>query len=93
MNFFPLQKLKGTQSARTPDVWVVHLEEESTNKEEGTESENPNGIEGITEEFVVFLARQWRMLSRRRNAATTAAAWSTLSMIACWWRHPEQIHI
>ena len=38
-------------------MWVVHLEEESTNKEEGAESEDLNGIEGMTEEFIVHLAR------------------------------------
>ena len=42
---------------QAPAVWVAHLEEESTNKEEGTESENPNGIKGINEEFIVHLAR------------------------------------
>ena len=57
MSFFPLQKLKGTQPARTPTVWVVHLEEESNDKEEGIESEDLDGIEGITEEFIVCLAR------------------------------------
>ena len=57
MSFFPLWKLKGTQSTKTPAVWVVHLEEESANKEEGTESEDLNGIKGITEEFIVSLAR------------------------------------
>ena len=56
MSFFPLQKLKGNQPAMTPAVWVTHLEEESTNKEEGTESEDPDGIEGITKEFIVHLA-------------------------------------
>ena len=57
MSFFPLQKLKGTQPMKTPVVWVAHLEEESTNKEEGTESEDPSGIEGVTEEFIMHLAR------------------------------------
>ena len=57
MSFFPVQKLKGTQPARIHTVWVTHLEEESTNKEGGTESEDPDGIEGITEEFIVHLAR------------------------------------
>ena len=57
MSFFPLQKLKGTQPARTPAVQVAHLEEESADKEEGTESEDPNGINGITKEFIVHLAR------------------------------------
>ena len=40
-----------------PAIWMVHLEEESANKEEGTESEDPNGIKGVTEEFIVHLAR------------------------------------
>ena len=57
MSFFPLWKLKGTQPARTPAVWVAHLEEESTDKEEGPESEDPDGIEGITKEFTVCLTR------------------------------------
>ena len=57
MSFFPLQKLKGTQPTKTPTVWVAYLEEESTNKEEDTESKDTNGIEGITEEFIVHLVR------------------------------------
>ena len=57
MGIFPLWKLKGTQPARTPAVWVAHLEEESADKEEGTESKDPDGIKGITEEFIVSLAR------------------------------------
>ena len=36
---------------------MAHLEEESTDKEEGTEGEDPDGIEGITEEFIMCLAR------------------------------------
>ena len=55
MSFFPQQKLKGTQPVKTPAVWVAHLEEESTDKEEGTESEDPSGIKGVTEEFIVHL--------------------------------------
>ena len=55
MSFFPLWKLKGTQPSKATAVQVAHLEEESTNREEGTESEDPNGIEGITEEFMVCL--------------------------------------
>ena len=56
MSFFPLQKLKDTQPARTPAVWVVHLEEDSANKEEGAESEDLNGIQVVTEEFIMQLA-------------------------------------
>ena len=57
MSFFPLQKLKGTQPARTPAVWVVNLEEDSTNKEQDAKSEDPNAIKGMTEEFIVCLAQ------------------------------------
>ena len=57
MNFFPLWKLKGSQPTKAPAVWVSHLEEEMANKEECADSEDPDGIEGITEEFIVHLAR------------------------------------
>ena len=56
-SFFPLQKLKGTQCTKTPAVHEAHLEEEGSDKEGGTESEDPGGIEGVTEEFIVCLAR------------------------------------
>ena len=57
MIFFPLWKLKSTQPARNPAVWVAHLAEDRANKEEGAESEDPDGIKGMTEEFIVYLAR------------------------------------
>ena len=56
-SFFSQQKLKGSQHTKTPAVWVAHLGEEDANKEECTHSEDPGGIEGITEEFIVCLAR------------------------------------
>ena len=57
MSFFPLQKLKGSQATKTPAVWVAHLEEEDTDKEECADSEDPEGIEDITEGIIVCLAR------------------------------------
>ena len=57
MSFFPLWKPKGSQPAMTPSAWVVHLEKESANKEECVNSEEPDGIKGITEEFSAHLAR------------------------------------
>ena len=57
MSLFPLQKLQGTLPTKSPAVWIAHLVEESTSKEEGTESEDPNGIKGVTKEFIVCLAR------------------------------------
>ena len=50
MSFFPLWKLKGNQPAKIPAVWVMHLEE-------STESDNPKGIEGMMEGFIVCLAQ------------------------------------
>ena len=38
-------------------MWVAHLEEESAGKEECTDSEDQDGIEGITEKLIVCLAR------------------------------------
>ena len=51
MSFFPLQKSKGNQPVKTPTVWVVHLEHDSA------ESDDPNGTEGMMEEFIVHLAQ------------------------------------
>ena len=62
---------------------VAHLEEDNTDKEGGTESEDTDGIKGVTEEFIVPLIGQSRILSRR-NAVTTAAAWNILSTNAHW---------
>ena len=56
-SFFPLWKLKGSQLAITPSAQIMHLEEKSTNEEEGINGEDPDGIEGVTEEFIVCLAR------------------------------------
>ena len=57
MSFFPLRNLKGTQPTKTPAVWLAHLEEEATGNEEGADSEDPDGLDGATEEFMVHLAR------------------------------------
>ena len=35
----------------------MHLEEEGSDEEVGPKSEDPNGIEGVMEEFIVHLAR------------------------------------
>ena len=57
MSLFPLWKVKGTQPTKIHDVWVATLEEESTDKEEGTGSEDPNDIEGVTKKFILHLPR------------------------------------
>ena len=56
-SFFPLQKLKGSQPAITCSMLMAHLEEKSANEEKGINGEDPNGIKGMTEEFIVCLAR------------------------------------
>ena len=54
----PLQKLKGTHPAvKTPTACLAHLEEESAKKDEEVDSEDHDGIDSVTEEFMVCLAR------------------------------------
>ena len=36
---------------------MVYLKEKSANEEEGVDSEDPDGIEGMTEDIIVCLAR------------------------------------
>ena len=57
MSFLPLRKLKGTQPTKTPAMRAMHLEEEGSNDEVGAESEDPDGIDGVMEEYIVHLAR------------------------------------
>ena len=44
-------KVKRHSVHQTPAVRVAHLEEEGSDKG-GTESEDPDGIKGVTEEFI-----------------------------------------
>ena len=57
-SFFPLRKLKGSQPfTKKPAICLAQLEEEGTNDGEDPESNDPDGIKGVTEEFMVWLAR------------------------------------
>ena len=57
-SFFPLRKLKGSQSfPKKPAIWLAQLEEEDAEDGEEQESDDPDGIEGVTEEFMVRVAR------------------------------------
>ena len=57
-SFFPLRKLKGNQPfMKKPAVCLAQLEEEGINDGEDPESDDPDGIKGVTEEFMVGLAR------------------------------------
>ena len=57
-SFFPLRKLKGSQLfTKKPTVHLAQLEEEGADDGKDPESDDPDGIEGVTEEFMVRLAR------------------------------------
>ena len=57
-SFFPLRKLKGSQPfPKKPTIHLTQLEEEDADDGEELESNDPDGIEGVTEEFMVWLAR------------------------------------
>ena len=56
-SFFPLRKLKGNQPlSKKPTIHLAHLEEEDADNGGNPESDDPGGIEGVTEEFMVQLA-------------------------------------
>ena len=57
-SFFPLRKLKGNQPiTKMPAVHLMHLEEEDARSDKDEESDDPGGIEGVTKEFMVHLAK------------------------------------
>ena len=57
-SFFPLWKLKGNQpTPKAPAMWLAHLEEEGTRRDEDKRNNDSDGINGVTEEFMVHLAR------------------------------------
>ena len=57
-SFFPLRKLKGNQPLlKKPAMHLAHLEEEDAGDGKDPDSDDPGGIEGVTEEFMVHLAR------------------------------------
>ena len=56
-SFFPLRKLKGSQPfTKKPAICLAQLEEEGAEDGEDLESDDPDGIDGVNEEFMVWLA-------------------------------------
>ena len=52
--FFPLRKLKGNQPlSKKPTICLAQLEEEDADDGEDPGSDDPGGIEGVMEEFMV----------------------------------------
>ena len=57
-SFFPLRKLKGSQPfTKKPTICLAQLEEQGAHDGKDPESNNPDGIEGVINEFMVWLAR------------------------------------
>ena len=57
-SFFPLRKLKGSQAfPKKPAIRLAQLDEEDADDGEDPESNDPDRIEGVTEDFMVWLAR------------------------------------
>ena len=57
-SFFPLRKLKVNQPLlKKPAIHLAHLVEEDEDDGKDPESNDPGGIEGVMEEFMVHLAR------------------------------------
>ena len=57
-SLFPLRKLKGSQSfPKKPAMQLAQLNEEDADNGEDPESNDPDGIEGVTKDFMVWLAR------------------------------------
>ena len=53
-SFFPLRKLKGNQPlSKKPVVHLVQVEEEEADDGKDPVSDDPDGIKGVTEEFMV----------------------------------------
>ena len=53
-----MRKLKGNQPfSKKPAIQLAQLEEEDADDGEDPESDDPDGIEGVMEEFMVWLAR------------------------------------
>ena len=57
MSFFPLWEAQRQPTSHDSSAWVVYLEKESADREECVSSEDPDGIEDITKEFIAHLAR------------------------------------
>ena len=83
ISFFPLQKLKGSQPTKTPAVQVAHLEEESADKEECADSEDPDGIKDIMEEFIVCLATAVKDAQQEEKCCYHCSSQINLSEIVC----------
>ena len=57
-SFFPVRKLKGNQPlSKKPAIHLAQVEKEEADDGKDQESDDPDGIKGVMEEFMVQLAR------------------------------------
>ena len=57
-SFFPLRKLKGNQPlSKKPTIHLAQQEEEDADNGEDPKRDDPGGIKGVMEEFMIWLAR------------------------------------
>ena len=89
----PCGSSKGTnQYLKWPPCAWHTSKRKAPKRDEEVESEDPDSIDGVMEEFTVHLARAVKDAKWRRSAVIIAVAWSTLSMTAHWWETWEKIH-
>ena len=62
---------------------LAHLEKEGTVRDKDVGNDVPNGIDGVTEEFMVHLARAVKDAQTRRSTAITVVAQKILSITVC----------
>ena len=77
---------------------LVHLEEESTRRDEEVESEDPDGIGGVTEEFMVHLTRAIKDAQVEEKCCYHCSSLEhfcdgLFSFIVCWVQYGSHIRI
>ena len=90
-SFFPLRKLKGNQPIlKKPTEHLAHLKEEDASGDEDQESDDPSGIQGVTEEFMVCLARDIKDAQVDEKCCYHCSSPEISSIIACSSREKKQ---
>ena len=89
-SFFPLRKLKGNQPLlKKPAVCLVHLEEEEADDGKDPKSDDPGGIKGVMEEFMVQLARAVKDAQSDEKCCYHCSSPEHLFIIAHLWKPLE----
>ena len=65
-------------------VHLVHVEEESAKEDEGVYSEDPDSIEGVTEEFMVCLVRAAKDAQKEEKCCYHCSSLDHFIMTAHW---------